>query len=435
MFGKLKDALTKFARIGVADKGAVEELVKDLQRTLIAADVDVGLVFELSKRIKEEALSEKIPAGLTRKEHVVKIVYSEVVKFLGENAPEIALKPKKILLVGLFGSGKTTTASKLAKFYMKKGMSVGLIAADTYRPAAVEQLKQLGKALGVEVYGTDEKDASKVAKDGLKHFSGKQVVIVDSAGRSALDEDLRKELKDISKAVKADERLLVLSGDIGQAAKKQAVEFNEIARLTGVILTKMDSSAKGGGALSACHAANTNVQFIGTGEKAGDFEVYDPTRFVSRMLGMGDLEGLLEKAKDAMDPEKAQELMEGEFTLESFYAQMEGMKKMGSFGKIMEMIPGMGAMKLPKHMMDEQEGKMQLWKYIIDSMTPEEKRDPDDIDSSRMQRIAKGAGTETSEVKNLIKNFRQIRKMLKKFQSGGMKGGAMKNIMKAMGGA
>jgi len=435
MLEKLRDALSKFARIGVADKNSVDALVKEIQRTLIQADVDVKLVFDLSKRIKDEALDEKIPKGLTRREHVINIVHSELTRFLGEKAPTIDLAAQKILLVGLFGSGKTTSSAKIAKFYMKKGLTVGLISCDTWRPAAYEQLKQLGEKIGVEVYGEPkEKKASKIVKDGLKHFAGKKVIIIDSAGRSALDSELRAELEDVNKAAGADERFLVLSGDIGQAAKKQADEFNKIVGLTGVILTKMDSSAKGGGALSACFASGINVKFIGTGEKIDDFEVYDPVRFVGRLLGMGDLEALLEKAKEAIEPEKAADFVKGDFNLQDFYSQIESVSKMGSFSKLLEMIPGMSAVKLPKDMVDVQEAKMKRWKYIMQSMTKEEKLNPDIIDSSRLQRIAKGSGTKPEEVKELIKNYNQTKKMVKKMQGGkAFKRGPMAGLMKNMG--
>ncbi len=435
MLDKIKDALSKFARLGVADKNAVDALVKEIQRTLIQADVDVKLVFDLSKRIKGEALDEKIPKGLSRREHVINIVHSELTRFLGEKAPIIELKREKILLVGLFGSGKTTSAAKLAKFYMKKGLSVGLISCDTWRPAAYEQLKQLGDKIGAEIYGNPkEKKASKIVNDGLKQLSDKKIIIIDSAGRSALDDELRKELEDVDKAAGADEKFLVLSGDIGQAAKKQAEEFNKIVGLTGVILTKMDSSAKGGGALSACFASGINVKFIGTGEKVDDFEVYDPVRFVGRLLGMGDLQALLEKAKEAIEPEKAADFIKGEFSLEDFFSQIESVSKMGSFSKILEMIPGMSSIKLPKEMVDVQEGKMKKWKYILQSMTKDEKSNPDVIDSSRIQRIAKGSGTRPEEVKELIKNYNQTKKMVKKMQGGkAFKRGPMAGLMKGMG--
>ncbi|MFH1432472.1 MAG: signal recognition particle protein Srp54 [archaeon] len=435
MFDKIKDALNKFARLGVADKKAIDELVRDIQRTLIASDVNVKLVFELSKNIKEKALDEKIPKGLTRREHVVDIVYKELVRFLGEKKPDIMLKSQRILLVGLFGSGKTTTTAKLAKYFTKKGLSCGMISCDVWRPAAFEQLNQLSKQINVAVYGdSKEKDPVKIIEKGLVALEGKEVIIVDSAGRSALDDELREELVRIDEVVKADEKLLVLSGDIGQAAGSQAKEFNELVGLTGVIITKMDSSAKGGGALSACYAAGINTKFVGMGEKIDDFETYDPVKFVSRLLGMGDLEGLLEKAKEVMSPEKAEEIMSGSFNLNTFYDQIDSMKKMGSLSKIMDMLP-MGGVKIPKHLMDEQQDKMEKWKIIMDSMTKEEKKKPEVIDSSRIERIAAGAGVEPAEVKELMKNYKQVSKMMKRFKGGkAFKRGPLKDMFKSLKG-
>ncbi len=435
MFNKIKDALNKFARLGVADKNAVDELVRDIQRTLIASDVDVKLVFELSKNIKEKALDEKIPAGLTRREHVVDIVYKELVRFLGEKKPDIRLAKQKILLLGLYGSGKTTTTAKLAKYFTKKGLSCGVISCDVWRPAAYEQLKQLSEEISIEAYGDPkEKDPVKIVKDGLEALKAKEVIIVDSAGRSALDNELRQELKKINDILKPDEKLLILSGDIGQAAGTQAKEFNELVGLSGVIITKMDSSAKGGGALSACYAAGVKTKFIGTGEKPDDIEIYDPVKFVSRLLGMGDLEGLLEKAKEVMSPQKAEELMSGEFNLNTFYDQIESMNKMGSLNKIMDMLP-LGGVKIPKHLLNEQQGKMGKWRIMMDSMTKEEKKKPELIDSQRIERIAKGAGVQPPDVKELMKNYKQVSKMMKKFKGGkAFKRGPFKEMFKSLKG-
>ncbi|MEA3229388.1 MAG: signal recognition particle receptor subunit alpha [archaeon] len=434
MLNKLKESVSKFARLGIADKDAVESLVKDLQRSLIQSDVNVKLVFRLSKNIKEKALKEDLPPGLTRREHVVDIVYKELVSFLGEKKTDPNLEKQKILLLGLFGSGKTTTTAKIAKFYQKHGLSVGAISCDTWRPAAYEQLKTLGKEVKIEVYGDPkEKDPVKIVKTGLKTLKDKDIIIVDSAGRSAIDGVLADELKKIDKILKADEKLLVMSGDIGQAAEKQAEEFNSLVGLTGVIVTKMDSSAKGGGALSACHAADVNVKFIGVGEKPTDLELYDPVRFVSRILGMGDLETLLEKAKEAVNPDKALDIMKGNFDLNSFCEQIESTKKMGSFSKIMEMIPGMGNVKLPKEMLDVQEEKMVKWRFMLDSMTQKEKSDPDIFNKSRYDRVAKGSGTSPEEARELLKYYNQTKKMMKKFKTGKMfKRGPMAKMFKNM---
>lgn len=438
MLDRLKDILAKFARRGIADKEAVEELVKELQRILIQADVDVKLVADLTKRIKDKALVEQIPKGLTRREHVVDIVYKELVRFLGEKKAEVKLGKQNILLLGLYGAGKTTFAIKIARFFQKRGLNVGVIGADIWRPAALEQLQQLGKQANIEVYGEkNEKDPVKILKKGLEHFKGKKdVIIVDSAGRSALDAKLSEEIKKINEILKAEEKLLVVSGDIGQAAGKQATEFNKLVGLTGVIVTKMDSSAKGGGALSTCAAAGVPVKFIGVGEKIDDLELYDPVRFTSRILGMGDLQALLEKAQAAITPEKAKEIITGEFTLLDFYEQIAAMQKMGSMDKVLDMIPGFGAIgaKVPKEMLGVQEEKMKKWKFIIDSMTPQEKTNPDVLDSSRMQRIAKGSGTKPEEVRELLKSYRMVKKMMKKLKPGAIKRGQLGKMFKGFKG-
>jgi len=345
------------------------------------------------------------------------------------------LKKQKILLLGLFGSGKTTTTMKLGLFFKKKGLSVGVIGADVHRPAAYEQLKQNAERVKISFYGEKgNKNATEIVENGLKELK-EDVIIVDSAGRSALDDDLIKELKEIDSVLKPKEKLLVISGDIGQAAQKQAEEFNKAVGLTGVIVTKMDSSAKGGGALTACAAANVPVRFLGVGEKAEDYEIYDPVRFVSRLLGMGDLQTLLEKAQEAISPEKAMKVLTEELTFETFYEQIESVKKMGSLSKILEMIPGMGKLNVPKEMIDIQEEKMKNWKIIIDSMNKQEKKDVDILDASRISRIAKGSGKTEEEVRELIKHFKQTKKMMKMFKGGkALKRGPMAQMMKNLKG-
>ncbi len=418
MLSRLKEALDNFVRKGPADKEHIEALVKEIQRVLIQSDVDVKLVFEISKRIKERAMKEELPAGITRKEHVVKVVYEELVKVLGEERADIKLDKQKILLMGLYGSGKTTSAIKLAYFFKKRGLKVCVVGCDVYRPAAFEQLKQLGDKHNIDVYGdTREKDAVKLLKKLLPELKRFDVVIVDSAGRSALDEELMEEIKSLADVLKPDEKWLVLSADIGQAAGTQAKAFNEAVGITGVIVTKMDSSAKGGGAISACYASGASVKFIGTGEKVEDLEIYDPVRFVSRILGMGDLETLLEKAKEAFREEDAKKILEGEFTLIDFYNQIENVRKMGSLSKILEMLPLPG-IKIPKEMIEVQEEKFQKWKYMIDSMTMEERTNPEIINRSRIERIARGSGTKPEEVKELLKAYKQMKTMLKKFKKG-----------------
>jgi signal recognition particle subunit SRP54 len=410
----IKDVFRRVMGLGVVDREAVESIVRDLQRTLIQSDVDVKLVFEMSNNIKNRVLKET-PKGMTLKEFFIKTLYDEIVSLLGKERGKLSLANQKILLVGLFGSGKTTTCGKLALWFKKRGLSVALVACDTHRAAAQDQLRQIGKQLDVRVY-SDGRKPEDIAKNALREAK-ENVIIFDSAGRDALDSELAKELKKLGEIIKPDEVFLVIPADIGQAARKQSEEFNRLVGITGMIITKMDGTAKGGGALAASAASGSNVRMTGVGEKVEDFEEYDPQRFVSRLIGYGDLQGLLEKAKDVGAEETAKKLMEGKFTLNEFQEQLGSLQKMGSLSSVMNMIPGMSsgglAKKLPANFADIQEGKMKKWKHIINSMTPEEREDPDIIKQPRIQRIAKGSGTTQSEVRELLKNYSQIKKLLK----------------------
>lgn len=411
----IKGVFKRVMGLGVVDKEAVESIVRDLQRTLIQSDVDIRLVSDISKGIKENILSGKTPKGMTLKEYFLKTLYDEVVSLLGKDKGKLNIKNQRVLLMGLFGSGKTTTCGKLAKWFKKRGLSVGLVACDTHRAAAQTQLKQIGKQVDAPVYSEGKKPED-IAKKALE--KGKEnVLIFDSAGRDALDGGLAKELKNMGKIIKPDETFLVIPADIGQAAKKQAEEFNKLVGTTGIIVTKLDGTARGGGALAAAAVSGSNVRMIGVGEKLEAFEEYDPKRFVSRLIGYGDIEGLLEKAKESGAEETAKKLMEGRFTMNEFYEQIGSMQKMGSLSGVMDMIPGFSggalAKKMPKDFLNVQEDKMKKWKFIIDSMTPKEREEPDEIKQSRVQRIAKGSGTQQSDVRDLLKNYKQIKKVMK----------------------
>ncbi len=418
----LRATLQKITGVGLVDEKIINELVKDIQRALLQSDTNVKLVFALGKNIKERA-RQKAPTGITQREYLINIVYEELVVFLGSDVREITLdkKPKKIMLVGLFGSGKTTTCGKLAKYYKKRGMKIAVIQTDTWRPAAYEQLKQLASDVGVDFFGSEtEKDPAVIYAKYETELNQYDLVIVDTAGRDALSDELITELTAIHNLVGADEKLLVISADIGQAAQKQAQMFHDTCGVTGVIVTKLEGTAKGGGALSACAITGAPIMFIGVGEKVDDLEVFYPKRFVGRLLGMGDLESLLEKAKEAISEEKAVDMtdkfMSGEFNLNDLYEQMSSMKKMGSLGKLMEMIPGMNSLKLPKEMLDVQEGKLEKWKFAMDSMTEAEKVDPSLFSSSRIERVANGAGITVRDVRDLLKQFRSSKKMMKMFK-------------------
>lgn len=433
----LRNTLQKITNAVFVDEKLINELVKDIQRALLQSDTNVQLVFNLTNKIKERAKEAATP-GLTKREQIVHIVYEELTNFLGKEVHEIKIdkKPTKIMLVGLFGSGKTTTAGKLAKFYKKRGYKIAVMQTDTWRPAAYEQLEQLANNVGVDFLGIKkEKDPVKIYHSFEKKLSEYDLVIIDTAGRDALSEELIEELNQLNKAAQPEERLLVISADIGQAAQKQAQAFHDTCKVTGVIVTKLEGTAKGGGALSACAVTNAPIKFIGVGEKVDDFEVFHPQRFVGRLVGMGDLESLLEKAREVIKEEDAKDmekkLLKGEFSLLDLYQQMKSMKKMGSFSKLLEMIPGFSSANLPKDMLQVQEGKLEKWKIAMDSMTKAELEDPEIISAERMDRISKGSGVSLADLRELMKQYRMAKKMMKM-----MKGEKdLSKMMKRMGGS
>ncbi|MBS3156375.1 signal recognition particle receptor subunit alpha [Candidatus Woesearchaeota archaeon] len=434
---KLKEGLRKIARGMTIDENAINSLVKDIQRALLQADVDVSLVLDITKRIKERAMKEKDIKGLDLRGRIVNIVYEELVKFLGNEKSEIKInknKPFKIMMVGVYGAGKTTTIGKLAKFYHKRGYKVAAVGLDVHRPAAPDQLKQVCDSIKIPVYiDKNEKNALKIYEKYEKEFTKYDILIVDTAGRHDLDEDLIEEIKNLDRKIKPDEKILVMAADIGQAAYKLAKGFHEACGVTSIIITKLDGTARGGGALSGAAASGANVKFIGVGEKVDDLEQFNPKGFVGRVLGMGDIESLLEKAKEAIDEEKAEDiskrLLEGDFNLVDLYEQMEAMNKMGSLSKIMEMVPGMGQIKLPKETLKVQEGKLGKWREAMNSMTKSELENPDIIEGNRIQRIAKGSGVSGSDIRELIKQYRMSKKMMKM-----MKGQDPEKLMKKLQG-
>ncbi|MBI2129752.1 signal recognition particle protein [Candidatus Woesearchaeota archaeon] len=435
----LRNTLQKITKALFVDERLINELIKDIQKALLAADVNVKLVFDLTKKIKERALKEEAPSGLTKKEYLIKIVYDELANFLGGEGAKIDItkRPFKIMLVGLFGNGKTTTAGKLAKFFQKRGLKIAVVQTDTWRPAAYEQLEQLAKQINVDFYGIKkEKDPIKIYSEFEKNIKKYDVAIIDTAGRDALSDDLIEELNNINKKVQPDEVLLTIGGDLGQAAESQAKKFHETCNVTGVIVTKLDGTAKGGGALIACAVTGANVKFIGVGEKIDALEEFKPKNFVGRLLGMGDLEALLEKAKDAITEEEAKDLgkrfLKGEYNLIDLYEQMEAMSKMGPISKVMEMIPGFSQLQLPKDVLQVQEGKLKKWRYVMNSMTKEELEDPEIIDSARTERIAKGSGCSTSIVRELVKQYKQSKKLVKMLKGQGSPEKLMKKFQGKM---
>jgi signal recognition particle subunit SRP54 len=427
----IRKALARLTGAALVDEAVVKEVVKDLQRVLISNDVNVKLVLELTKRIERRCLDEKPAAGFSAREHVVKIVYDELVQFLGERY-EPKVERQRILLLGLFGAGKTTSISKLAKFYQSKGLKVGVIAGDVHRPAAFDQLEQLSKVVGASFYGVrGETDARKLARDGRAALEAKNdVVIFDSAGRSAFDDALVAELRGVDEAFQPDQRFLVVSADVGQVAGRQAQQFHQAVPVTGVIVTKMDGSGKGGGALSSVHATGSKVAFLGTGEKPDAMEVFDAKRFVARLCGFADLEALMEKSKALSQEQDLQKALEsGRLDYDTFLAQMKAMKQMGPLKGVMQML---GAYDLPDELLGQSEDRLKRFESAVHSMTPAERKDPDLLNAkSRQERVAKGSGQKFDQVRELVASFDQAQKMMKgmKRNRGLMKrlGGMMKN--------
>ncbi len=417
----LRNTLRKISKAGYVDENLIKEVVRDIQRALLKADVEVHLALKLSKNVERRAMEEKPPSGMSHRDFLIKIIYEELVAILGKEK-EVPLKPQSIMLVGLYGQGKTTTAGKLAKYFHKKGLSVALVACDVHRPAAYDQLKQIGEQINVPVFGIPgEKDARKIAKEAMKRVRDSQVKIFDTSGRHALEEDLIEEIKDLKKIIQPDEIFLVIDATIGQQAGKQAKAFHDAVGVTGVIITKMDGSAKGGGALSAVATTGAPVVFIGTGEHLDDLEHFNPTRFISRLLGMGDLETLLETAKELeLQEEEAEKVMErmmsGKFNLKDMYEIWEQMAKPGLLQKILYSLPFFKMGDIDKNMVEESEEKLRKYRIIMDSMTYEELENPEIIKASRIRRIARGSGRSEKEVRALLKEYNRMKKAMKQMR-------------------
>jgi len=427
LLDNLKDAVKKF--LGSSDYNkAVNDFIKDLQISLIKADVNIKLVNELTTKIKNRLANEKPPSAIERREWFISIVYQELTNlFGGDKEPNVMPKklPYVIMLVGVQGSGKTTTSGKLALFYKKKGYKVGLVAADIYRPAAYEQLLQIGNQIGVPIYGEPgNKDAIQIAKNGVEKFLKEKydVVIVDTAGRHGYGEEVKllEEMKNIYQSIKPDEVILVIDASIGQKAYDLASKFHTASPIGSIIITKMDGTAKGGGALSAVAATGAAIKFIGTGEKLDELEVFNPRRFVSRILGMGDIEAIIEKIKGIEEYEEIEKKMEEvltgktKLTLRDVYKQLNAMRKMGPLNKILQMIPGYNILsQIPEEQLKLGEEKIRKFMNIMNSMTYKELDNPDIIDKSRIKRIAKGSGTTPEEVKELLKQYEMTNNLLK----------------------
>lgn len=431
----LRSAIKKIVKSSGIDEELIKELSKDVQRALLQSDVNVRLVLEITKNLEQRSLNETPPPGLSRKDHIVKILYDELSKLLG-NETEFHFKPgkqNKVILLGIQGSGKTTVASKLAKFLTKQGYSVGVIGADTYRPGALVQLRTMCEKSNVEVYGEENnKDSPQIVKNGLKYFEKLplDIILIDTAGRHKQEQDLLDEMERIHKVAEPELALLVIDGTIGQQCFNQAEAFHKTVPVGGIIVTKLDSSAKGGGAIAASAATGAQIMYIGTGERIDDLEKFSPTRFVGRLLGMGDIQAVLDLAKrleNEGDEVRLKRISSGKMNMEDFFYQLEEVTKVGSLRGFLDNMPGLSGM-VKDDQLDQMEERVSKWRFIIQSMTKEEKADPDLLNSSRVKRIARGSGWSEHEVKELLKNYKNSKSMMK-----ASKGRQMQGNLRRMG--
>ncbi|MEK6930684.1 MAG: signal recognition particle receptor subunit alpha [Thermoproteota archaeon] len=431
----LRDAIKKIVKSSGIDEELIKELSKDVQRALLQSDVNVRLVLEITKQLEARSLNETPPPGLSRKDHIVKILYDELAKMLGKET-DFDFKPgkqNKLIMLGIQGSGKTTVTAKLAKFLIKQGYTVGVIGADTYRPGALVQLRTMCEKSNVEVYGEpNNKDSPDIVKNGLKHFEKLplDVIIIDTAGRHKEEKDLLAEMEQINKVTDPDLAILVIDGTIGQQCFNQAEAFHKTIPVGGIIVTKLDSSAKGGGAIAASAATGAQIMYVGTGERIDDLEKFSPTRFVGRLLGMGDIQAVLDLAKrleNEGDDIRLKRISSGKMNMDDFFYQLEEVTKVGSLKGFLDNMPGLSGM-VKDDQLDQMEGRVSKWRFIIQSMTKTEKADPDILNSSRIKRISRGSGWPEHEVKELLKNYKNSKNMMK-----ASKGRQMQGTLRRMG--
>jgi len=439
----LRSALKKIVGASDINEEIIESLCKDVQRALLQSDVNVRLVLSITNNLKLRALNEQPVKGLSRKDHIITILYGELANLLGYTGETIksidkiqrlqdeglsfkAGEQNIVLMLGIQGSGKTTVTGKLARWLTRHGYRVAVIGADTWRPGALTQLKTNCGKVNVEVFGDEEdKDAVSIVKNGLEHFRKQvlDVIIIDTAGRHKEERGLLEEMKTMYEVSEPDVVLLVVDGTIGQQAYNQAKAFHEAAPVGGIVISKLDGTAKGGGVIAASAATGARVMFIGTGERIDDLEQFSPTHFVGRILGMGDIKALLEMAKSLelqADEGQAKRLLGGKMTIEDFYAQMENVGKMG-FKNVIDNLPGLSGM-VKDDQLDALQEKMEKWRFIIQSMTKIEKRSPDIMNDSRRKRVARGSGMTEHDVKELIKQYNNSRTMMKQAKGRQMQG-------------
>ncbi|PWH19681.1 MAG: signal recognition particle protein [Anaerolineae bacterium] len=427
---RLEGIFKQLRRHGKLTEKEVDAALREVRMALLEADVNYSVVKDFINRVRERAVGAEVSRALNPAQQVIKIVHEELINTLG--APErlnlSGEKPRAIMLVGLQGSGKTTAAAKLARLLRSQGERVMLVAADPYRPAAVKQLQTLGERLDVPVYYEEGIKPPQLAAKARQKASqgGYSTLILDTAGRSQLDQALMDELEAIRQQVKPSEILLVVDAMIGQESVNVAQGFRQVIPLSGLILTKMDGDARGGAAISIRSVTGVPIKFLGTGEALDALETYDPSRLASRILGMGDVLGLIEKAEAAFDEQTARDqaarLMSGEFTLEDFAQQLRQIKRMGPLTQILEMLPGGMAQIARQISPQEAEKQLKITEAIINSMTPLERRRPEILNASRRRRIARGSGTQVQDVNRLIKQFRDMQKLMKTFKKSGFRG-------------
>ena len=415
VFSKL---IEKIRGVDYIDEAVLQELSREIQRSLLKADVPLELVKAFTDSAVKRIREEKPPAGIPPREYLVYVLYEELVKLLGGEQPaefKPTKKPYVVLLLGVEGSGKTTTAAKLAKYLAKRGYKVGLVETDTIRPAAFDQLKQLAEKIGVPFYGErDGKNAVEIAVRGVQNFKNMDVVIIDTAGRHRNEEELLKEVKAIYDAVKPDEVFLVIDATVGKLAAAQAEAFMKYLPIHSVIITKMDSTARGGGALAAVAKTGARVKFIGVGEDVDEFEPFNPRKFVARVLGMGDLDALVEKIKAVFEEDKVlEELESGRLDLLTFKKQIDSLLKLGPLSKVFQLLPSNFAIKVSEEQIELSQKNLRKWKAILSSMTMEELKHPEVLNASRIRRIAMGAGVTPKDVKEMLTVFENMKKMSK----------------------
>lgn len=428
---KLSNAFKFFRNKGKLTEADIKAGMREIKLALLEADVNFKVVRDFVKMVSERAVGAEVLESLLPAQQIVKIVNEEMIRLMGQTQAKLTIAPKPptvVMMVGLQGAGKTTHAGKLAGMYKKQGKKPLLVACDVYRPAAIKQLQILGEKLDIPVFTLGEKEKPvKIAKEGLKHAEkmGYDMVFIDTAGRLHIDEELMGELQDIKKAVDPTEILLTVDAMIGQDAVTVAEHFNGQLDVTGVILTKLDGDTRGGAALSVRHVTGKPIKFVGVGEKIDAIEPFYPDRMASRILGMGDVLSLIEKAEQAYDEKQAaaleKKMREATFTLDDYLDQFAQLKKMGNIESLLGMMPGMNAGALKDAKIDEKQ--MARTEAIIKSMTKKEREKPDIIGASRKQRIARGSGTTVEDVNKLLKQFEQVRKMMKQFANGGLKRG------------